>query len=160
MGTWPPAPDGKGGLQPPPDAAAFIASMIGRQALGAIPNGARVVKVPGDLNDRTPIGTLGTVNGSVAHEHVVNGRTVKHGYVVTWDGQPDICVFASDFKIKEAVLVCVRQEDTWRWPEHLGEKTAGVCADCAAPIFFEKQNVEFRKICFQCSVAGHEQTKT
>jgi hypothetical protein len=52
----------------------------------------------------------------------------------------------------DPVLICVRQEETWTWPEYLGEKTAGVCSICEAPIFFEKQNAAFKKICSHCSL--------
>lgn len=49
------------------------------------------------------------------------------------------------------VLLCMRQEHTFVWPPHLGEKTAGKCANCYAPIFYEKQNAPFRKICNVCA---------
>lgn len=54
-------------------------------------------------------------------------------------------------------LVCMRQEDTWRWGSNLGEKTPGVCTTCNAPIFFEVQNgwIE-NKICNRCAQPGSE----
>ena len=49
------------------------------------------------------------------------------------------------------VLVCMHQDDTWCWPAHLGEKTAGKCSNCGEPIWYEVQNgwVE-RKVCNRC----------
>lgn len=49
-------------------------------------------------------------------------------------------------------LVCVRQADTWTWPDHLGAKTEGECADCGSPIFYEAQNAAINpKVCAQCA---------
>lgn len=48
-------------------------------------------------------------------------------------------------------LICMRQADTWTWPAHLGAQTAGVCVDCEAPVFFEKQNAPYRKVCTVCA---------
>lgn len=42
------------------------------------------------------------------------------------------------------------QAETWRWPDHLGAKTEGKCELCGTPIFFEAQNVKFRKACYRC----------
>lgn len=47
-------------------------------------------------------------------------------------------------------MVCIRQEDAWRWSSHLGERTEGKCTKCETPIYFEKQNKPFRKICNRC----------
>ena len=58
-------------------------------------------------------------------------------------------------KIRKDILLCVRQEDTWCWPDHLGARTSGECFQCGAAIFFEKQNELFRKVCNQC-VLYHE----
>ena len=48
-------------------------------------------------------------------------------------------------------LICMRQVDTWRWPDHLGEKTEGKCIKCGVLIYFEEQNERFRKICHICA---------
>ena len=56
-------------------------------------------------------------------------------------------------------MVCVLQDETWRWPSHLGEKTEGDCAECGAPIYFEKQNKPFRKICNYCFETKEEKEK-
>jgi len=50
-------------------------------------------------------------------------------------------------------LVCMAQEDTWRWSAHLGKKTEGICSKCNIPIFFEEQNKPFRrKVCNRCAM--------
>ena len=49
-------------------------------------------------------------------------------------------------------LICICQEDTFRWPSHLGEKIEGVCGKCGRPIYYEKQNGRFaNKICNRCA---------
>lgn len=53
--------------------------------------------------------------------------------------------------LRHDILVCIHQDDTWRWPSHLGEKTSGACSKCEGPIFFEKQNKSFKKVCNRCS---------
>ena len=54
--------------------------------------------------------------------------------------------------LRKDELLCMRQADTWRWPDNLGRRTAGYCYKCHAPIFFEKQNRCFRKkICNRCA---------
>jgi len=50
-----------------------------------------------------------------------------------------------------SILVCMRQADTWTWPDHLGARTAGECADCGTPIFYEAQNAKYRKVCSVCA---------
>lgn len=99
---WEEAPDGRGGMAPPAQSQIALSTIIGQQAKGAYPNGSRVVKLPGDMKDRTPTGTLGTVKGSVGHTMLVNGRTINHAYVVMWDNCPGQFVMMTDFKIKLA----------------------------------------------------------
>ncbi len=48
-------------------------------------------------------------------------------------------------------MVCMRQEETWRWPSYLGKKTEGICTICESPIYFEVQNKPFKKICNHCA---------
>ena len=49
-------------------------------------------------------------------------------------------------------LVCIRQADTWRWPEYLGKQTAGICSQCQAPIYFQERNAHIEpKVCGQCA---------
>ena len=59
-------------------------------------------------------------------------------------------IFMNWLGLRKDTLLCMRQEDTWRWPDHLGEKTEGICERCKAPIYFEKQNKCFYKICQKC----------
>lgn len=47
-------------------------------------------------------------------------------------------------------IACIRQVDTWHWPNHLGKRTEGKCANCDAPIYYEQQNEPFRKVCQHC----------
>lgn len=54
-------------------------------------------------------------------------------------------------------LICMRQEDTWRWEDNLGKKTPGVCGICKSPIFFEIQNAPIKnKICNRCFQPGSQ----
>lgn len=53
--------------------------------------------------------------------------------------------------IRKDKMACMRQEDTWCWPDHLGERTEGECTQCGAKIFFEKQNASFTKVCNRCA---------
>ena len=53
--------------------------------------------------------------------------------------------------LRDDEMVCIRQENTWRWGSHLGKRTAGECDKCGAPIYFEKQNKPFRKVCNHCA---------
>jgi hypothetical protein len=53
--------------------------------------------------------------------------------------------------LRDDALICMCQEDTFCWPDHLGERTAGKCSLCGRPIYYEKQNGYFgRKICNRC----------
>jgi hypothetical protein len=54
-------------------------------------------------------------------------------------------------KIREDTLICIRQEDTYCWPSHLGKQTEGVCSQCNQKIYFEKQNKSFKKVCNHCA---------
>jgi hypothetical protein len=51
---------------------------------------------------------------------------------------------------KESVLICIRQEDTWQWPAYLDKQIAGECSICHSPIFYERKNEEFQKVCGRC----------
>jgi len=52
--------------------------------------------------------------------------------------------------IRKDSMTCIRQDETWCWPDHLGEQTAGLCSKCNSPIYFEKQNWVFYKVCTRC----------
>jgi hypothetical protein len=83
-----------------------------RQADGAIPNGARIVKAHAEEGDGHPVGSLGTVLGSLgfppeaaeeaAAELAAKGldpRPVKYAYFVEWDATPRVAVGVMDYKI-------------------------------------------------------------
>jgi hypothetical protein len=61
-------------------------------APGAIPRGTPIVKVATDAGDINPIGTRGTVLGSLRHGDQI-------GYFVEWEVTPGLPVFVLDFKI-------------------------------------------------------------
>lgn len=68
-----------------------------QQAAGAIPNGARVVKVAEDpRGDRTPLRTAGTVLGSLARPE--DGALF---YFVSWDTSPRVASGCVAWKIAE-----------------------------------------------------------
>lgn len=50
-----------------------------------------------------------------------------------------------------STCICMLQKDTWNWPEWLGSQTSGECAECHQPIYFERQNARFRKVCSNCA---------
>lgn len=54
-------------------------------------------------------------------------------------------------KLRRDVLVCMRQEDTYRWPDSLGRKTPGECSVCGYAVYFEEQNSVFVKVCNRCA---------
>jgi hypothetical protein len=58
---------------------------------------------------------------------------------------------------RKDTIVCMHQDDTWCWPEHLGAQTKGACSQCGGPIYFEKQNSVFRKVCNRCVVQREEE---
>jgi predicted amidophosphoribosyltransferase len=53
----------------------------------------------------------------------------------------------------------MRQEDTWRWSSHLGKQTEGKCSKCDAPIYFEKQNQPFNKVCNRCGIGVPDESQ-
>jgi hypothetical protein len=66
------------------------------EALGAIRNQARVVKIVSEEGDATPLGTLGTVLGSVH----VDGPGLGFAYFVEWDTKPKCARFVIAWKIE------------------------------------------------------------
>lgn len=60
-------------------------------------------------------------------------------------------LFRKLFRHNEPELICVRVEDTWRWPANLGAQTEGVCSKCGVAIYFEQQNAPYKKICYECA---------
>ena len=79
---------------------------VDAQAQGAIPNGARFVKVAGEPDDTHALGEMGVVIGGVGPidpddlslpEKIRGG----YGYWVAWDDMPDIPVFLMSYKIAQ-----------------------------------------------------------
>jgi hypothetical protein len=67
-----------------------------QEVLGAGRNGTKVVKVKEDPNgDTTPLGTVGTVLGSIYEPRVYQGPF----YFVEWDDKPMVAVGVIDWKI-------------------------------------------------------------
>lgn len=75
----------------------WLGGFTTRQAEGAMPNGTRIVKAaedaPGDL---TPMGSPGTVLGSMRHPEK------GIAYFIEWDDKPKVAVLAVHWKIKKA----------------------------------------------------------
>ena len=66
-------------------------------APGYLPNGTRVRKIAEDPGgDLTPLGTIGTVLGSMMHP------SVGGGYFIEWDNAPKRAVFAIRWKVEPA----------------------------------------------------------
>ena len=62
--------------------------------------------------------------------------------------------------IFRATVVCNLQADTWQWPSYLDTKTAGECSQCYKPIFYERKNEPYIKVCMPCwQKAKREQVK-
>lgn len=70
------------------------------QAPGAIPNRRRIVKIAADEGDANPVGTMGTVLGSISRPEVLNGVLL---YFVEWDTMPRVAVGVAAFKIGETL---------------------------------------------------------
>jgi hypothetical protein len=72
------------------------------EALGAISNGSLIVKVCGDIDDRTAIGTKGKVLGSLTINTPIATKfgDVLYGYFVEWETAPKNAVFITDVKIR------------------------------------------------------------
>lgn len=65
-----------------------------QQAAGAYPNGTRVVKLLGEPEDRTPVGTHGTVLGSMHRP----GYPIV--YFVEWDCSPKTAIGVVAYKVE------------------------------------------------------------
>lgn len=76
------------------------------QAPGAYPCGSRIVKVRKEDGDSTPLGTggtvLGSLDGSVLGHRNPDGHVIRFGYFVEWDTTPRVAVFVLDWKINPA----------------------------------------------------------
>lgn len=70
------------------------------QAVGAIPNGARIEKALCEPGDAHPAGTPGTVLGSFHPPKPVPGYATEYWYFVEWDCNPRVACGVMDFKIR------------------------------------------------------------
>lgn len=81
----------------------WLGGLTRNQAPGAYPNGSRIMKVGAEDGDSTPLGTGGTVLGSLDGSTLgfVNphGEVIRFGYFVEWDDRPRTAVFVCDWKI-------------------------------------------------------------
>jgi hypothetical protein len=64
------------------------------EVAGAYSNGTRIVKIKKDPDDARPIGTRGTVLGSI------KVGDMPTCYFIEWDGRPREAVFCVDWKIE------------------------------------------------------------
>ncbi len=65
-------------------------------------NGTRIKKVWGEIGDGTPLGTEGTVLGSIGGIEFPANFGVKVAYFVEWDNRPKCAVFVIDKKLGAA----------------------------------------------------------
>jgi len=82
----------------------YVGAFTRDHAEGAIENGAKVRKAKEDpKGDLTPIGTLGTVLGSINFELYdlaeARSKGVKYLYFVEWDDKPKVAISMVDWKI-------------------------------------------------------------
>lgn len=77
----------------------WIGAFTRNQVEGAIPNGARIIKVATEDGDASPIGTTGTVLGSLSHPDVQRGNLC---YFVEWGAHPRMAVAVIGWKISHA----------------------------------------------------------
>lgn len=74
----------------------WIGGFTRRQEPGMLANGTRIVKIREDkAGDLTPLGTRGTVLGSIRPPGMTLG-----GYFVEWDGRPHCATFMIEWKIE------------------------------------------------------------
>jgi hypothetical protein len=72
----------------------YIGHFTRHEALGAWRNGTRIEKVWCEEGDATPLGTKGTVLGSMNA-----GEKLGLGYFIEWDNRPRVAVFTVAKKI-------------------------------------------------------------
>lgn len=76
------------------------------QAEGAYPNGSRIVKAREEDGDATPLGTggtvLGSLDGSVLDQRNPDGDVIRFAYFIEWDTAPRVAVGVIDWKIEQA----------------------------------------------------------
>lgn len=70
------------------------------EAPGAFPNGTRIKKTVFEKGDGHPLGTLGTVLGSIAAPSDLAARFgTRYFYFVEWDPKPKVAVGVAGSKI-------------------------------------------------------------
>lgn len=62
-------------------------------------NGTRIRKAKQEAGDATPLGTKGTVLGSISHPDVRNGAVL---YFIEWDNRPKTAVGVIEWKLGPA----------------------------------------------------------
>lgn len=81
----------------------WLGGFTRNQAPGAHPNGSRVVKVREEDGDSTPLGTggtvLGSLDGSALGYRNPDGSVVRFAYFVEWEDKPRVAVGVLDWKI-------------------------------------------------------------
>lgn len=85
----------------------WIGVFTRHEAEGAIPNGTRVVKARRESGDATPVGTCGTVLGSVnaaflGQDAPDGWEEITYAYFVEWADRPNVAVGVMDWKIERA----------------------------------------------------------
>lgn len=72
---------------------------------GAMPNGTRIVKAREEGRDATPIGTggtvLGSLDGNLVEDFNPDGGRIRFFYFVEWDNRPRVAVAVMDWKIEK-----------------------------------------------------------
>jgi len=83
----------------PDDWHPMIRFIIGKQAIGAWPNGARVRKLTADPGDGHEPGALGTVRGSIGPVEAP-GYPMAFVYLLEWDDLPGLPVLCAELNIR------------------------------------------------------------
>lgn len=78
------------------DRPGWTGNFTTQQAAGAIQNGTRIRKITAEHKDAHPVGSLGTVLGSLQAQE---GKLL---YFIEWDATPRCAVAVADFKIVAA----------------------------------------------------------
>lgn len=81
----------------------WLGAFTREQATGAYRNGSRIVKAREEDGDATPLGTGGTVLGSVDGRVLgmtnPDGSLIAYAYFVEWDNRPRMAVGTTDWKL-------------------------------------------------------------
>jgi hypothetical protein len=81
----------------------YVGKFVRDQAVGAIPNGQRVVKInsePGDLNNDGDTGiVIGSIDVVKAAPSLANKYRARFLYFVEWEGMPKVVVGIKDWRV-------------------------------------------------------------